>query len=207
MARRPVRGSRAARGGLRKAQGLGVRGDLGLMQANLVKDPHQALYACKYLGKNHYEGRTRSSGSYGKLPKPKDSQGSAQYGAESGDDEEAEARRRAFEHPVGQVDRPPQPPMHADTPALRVAMIESREEDDDVPGLHVGAKIGACPSGLHPVSMGCDCEPEPEDEGVPPQDELRGTPRRKWPLRGWHETKPRRGSRLKSDAVDDEAVH
>lgn len=207
MARRPVRGSRArARWAAQGAGPRGARGSRVDASQPRERSPPGAL-RLQVPREEPLRGRTRSSGSYGKLPKPKDSQGSAQYGAESGDDEEAEARRRAFEHPVGQVDRPPQPPMHADTPALRVAMIESREEDDDVPGLHVGAKIGACPSGLHPVSMGCDCEPEPEDEGVPPQDELRGTPRRKWPLRGWHETKPRRGSRLKSDAVDDEAVH
>ena len=180
-------------GGTAQTRGRAPRPDLGFVKVNLVKSPQQALYVTKYLGKNHYEGRLRVS---------------MGYGAEGDDDQPSEARRRAFELSTVEREEVPQPPSHADTAALRVAMIESQEDDDDTECVRIGDHLGACPSGLH-VGISCDCQPEAfEAESVPVEfDELRGTPRRKWPLRGWHETRPRSGSSIKSAATDDEAVH
>lgn len=163
-------------------RGPRARRDLGFVVAKLVESPGGALYATKYLGKHHYEGRIRNS---------------HEYGAEGDTDPEAELREPAVPPPVVERRQAEGPPAAGgDTRAMQVAMIESAEEDDDTEPVRVGDYLGVCPSGLH-IGTGCGCEPEAgSPECVPAEfDELRGTPRRKWPLRGWHEPGSVRGPR------------
>jgi hypothetical protein len=79
--------------------------------------------------------------------------------------------------------------------ALREALALAPDEESD--GIvRVGEYLGVCPSGLH-IGKVCDCQAQPADlecEDVE-HDELRGgVPKRKWVLRGWHETTPGRGA-------------
>jgi len=78
---------------------------------------------------------------------------------------------------------------------IRRALAFMPEEDSD--GMvRVGDYLGVCPSGLH-LGKACDCQAQPsalECESLQ-HDELRsGVPRRKWALRGWHETTPGKGA-------------
>lgn len=163
----------------KQALGSRARRDLGFIQAKLVMSPQAAVYVTKYLGKHHYEGRLRVSTSYG-----------------SGDDEDPEQalKRPAVPHPDVEHKRAPQPPVVADSRTMHVAMVECSDDDDATDPVRVGEPLGVCPSGLH-IGDGCDCTAVTDvlecwsDE----HDELRGTPRRKWPLRGWHQTRRRGG--------------
>lgn len=167
-------------GGTAMARGREARPDLGFIQAKLVESPKGALYVTKYLGKNHYEGRLRVS---------------TGYGAEPERDPEQEMKEPARLPPTFERRRADDPGVRVHTRAMQIGIIEAREEDDDTERVHPGDFLGVCPSGLH-VGIVCDCQPEAsEHECVPVEfDELRGTPRRKWPLRGWHQTKRRGGS-------------
>ncbi len=167
-------------GGTAMARGREARRDLGFIQAKLVESPKGALYVTKYLGKNHYEGRLRVS---------------TGYGAEPERDPEQEMKEPALPPPTFERRRADDPGVRGHTRAMQIGIIEAREEDDDTERVHPGDFLGVCPSGLH-VGITCDCEPAPsEPECVPVEfDELRGTPRRKWPLRGWHQTRRRGGT-------------
>ena len=178
-------------------RGHRARRDLGFVQAKLVESPEGALYVTKYLGKHHYEGRIRVSKG---------------YGAEGERDDEHELKQPAVPPPMTERKRPQAPPApRADTPALAAGMLEATEEDDDTDPVRVGDFLGVCPSGLH-IGAGCDCEPATDElECLPVEhDELRGTPRRKWPLRGWHETSPGGGGprvNKRRSPADGESVH
>ncbi len=166
---------RGAPNGEAAQHGPRARRDLGFVRALLVPTPRDTQYVCKYLGKHHYEGRLRVS---------------KRYGQQSEQAPEAALKEPAVPDPPARVKRarPPPDPGY-DTPALERAVLASRTEDDDTERVLIGEYLGVCPSGLH-IGTGCECEPEPgAPECVPVEfDELRGTPRRKWPLRGWHQT-------------------
>lgn len=80
---------------------------------------------------------------------------------------------------------------------VRSALLASGADvQGDGDSLRLGDEMGVCPSGLH-IGKGCDCEEVQGDMRCdPPEvDEYRGgIPRRKWPLRGWHEPIPGRGA-------------
>lgn len=81
--------------------------------------------------------------------------------------------------------------------ALRIAAVEASADDDGADPVRIGDYLGVCASGLH-IGNACDCgapsEGELECVGFEEPDEWRGVPRRKWKLRGWHETTPGRGA-------------
>lgn len=169
-----------------KARGREARRDLGFVQAKLVPTPRDTAYTTKYLGKNHYEGRLRVSTGYGTV---------------ADREPEQDLKEPAPPPPMPSARRRLEEVLHGDTRAMLIGMVESREEDDDTDFVREGDYLGACPSGLH-VGVQCDCEPSGEEiECVPVEfDELRGTPRRKWPLRGWHQTKRRGGGTEAGDS-------
>lgn len=116
------------------------------------------------------------------------------YGAEGDEEEEAALRQPFIPIMTLNAKRHPAPPATYDTPALHIAAVETAN-DADGEDVKVGEYLGVCPSGLH-IGTGCDCKAE-SDELVclPESDEYRGgVPRRKWPLRGWHEPTPGRGA-------------
>lgn len=170
------------------AQRARARPDLGFVQAKLVESSQAAVYCTKYLGKHHYEGRLRVSKT---------------YGAEGGSDDEAELRAPAGPPPPVRYARPAAPPDPIPEPALRAAAAALDQEDSGSDAVCIGENLGACPSGLHLASTGCDCQGEPgaADEPLAEFDERRGTPRRKWALRGWHE--PRQRRKLAADGPSD----
>lgn len=154
---------------------------LGFSVIKLVDSEQGALYATKYLGKHHYEGRIRNS---------------RHYGAEPDEDQVQLLNEVPIPHPPLRKAPVAVPPSPVPEIALRQAAAVSDSDEDAADVVREGEFLGVCPSGLH-IGEGCDCSAAQGDFECDEVevDQLRGgVPVRKWPLRGWHETSPRRGA-------------
>ncbi len=142
----------------------------GFVKAKELKSEGGARYACKYLGKHHFEGRLIASKHYGERPN---------------EDDAAKFAERAYPgHPAGvppvigaaQADAE-QVLEHMD--AVKAAVSEEPADGDERP----------CPAGLH-FGVRCRCEP-PNDEPPDPYGigsiplTNRDVPQREHLLRGW----------------------
>ncbi len=148
---------------------------LGHAGAKEVHSEAEAKYACKYLGKHHFEGRLAVSKHYGER-------------------EEDDVAKLAERHFPGEAGGKPVLPFGEDqTQSLRelVSHIEeARGDDTDAdPATQDPSDVLPCPTGLH-FGARCNCKPpNPEAdpwgiEAVAPLTS-RGVPERPHRLRGW----------------------
>jgi hypothetical protein len=142
----------------------------GFVKAKELKTEGGARYACKYLGKHHFEGRLIASKHYGELPNEDDA---ARFA------ERVYPGHRAGVAPVIGAAEADARDVQEHMDGVKAALSEEPADGDERP----------CPVGLH-FGVRCECEPAKEAESDPfgidaiPLN-IRGIPERRFVLRGW----------------------
>ena len=144
----------------------------GFVKSKLVKSRKMVKYVTKYLGKHHFDGRLRASQKYGRIEL----------------DPAEKLRRAAF---PGHDQGAPRSPYQADEE--QAEMEEWRQMLGTIPGDEQDDQARPVEDQVFASSHGNgaaeDHQPDDDPYSTERGDVLNrhGVPKRKWPLRGWHE--------------------